>query len=192
MTRSTRIALTLTAIICAAIVAAVAATAASAGGSAASALLAPPGNVYTCSWIAEHPAAAAAAGVTCDPAVFFMETGPASQVGAAQIDDGPTLTASPDSLCNHIPGGGVLVGKGVYAWSNYEYTDYWNFFGVQSPYNYEWYLQKLDGTNQYHGSYSSPPDPDPLHEKSNLGFTNRRFGGHNLSSTAQEWYVCHA
>jgi hypothetical protein len=184
VTRFTRIARTLTAIICAAIVAGVAAVSASAGGSA------PPGDVYTCSWISEHSAAAAAAGVTCDPVVFFMETGPASQVGAAQVDDGPTITASPDNLCNWIPAQPTLVGQGVYAWSNYEYADYWNFKAYSSPYNYEWYLQKLDGTNQYYGSYSGS-GTDPIHEKSNLGYTNRRFGGHNLSSTPTHWYVCH-
>lgn len=186
MTRFTRIARALTAITCATVVAAVAAVSASAGGSAGT----PPGDVYTCSWISQHPAEAAAAGVTCDPVVFFMETGPASQVGAAPVDDGPTITASPDNLCNWIPAQPTLVGQGVYAWSNYEYADYWNFAAYSSPYNYEWYLQKLDGTNQYHGSYSGS-GIDSVHEKSNLGFTNRRFGGHNLSSTPTHWYVCH-
>lgn len=156
MTRFTRIARTLTAIICAAIVAAATAVSASAGSSAASARLTPPGDVYTCSWISQHPAEAATAGVTCDPVVFFMETGPASQVGAAQVDDGPATMTATGNLCNWIPASPTLVGQGVYAWSNYEYADYWNFAAYSSPYNYEWYLQKLDGQTSTTGATQAP------------------------------------
>jgi hypothetical protein len=118
-----------------------------------------------------------------------METGAAAQVGTTQVDASPTTVTATGNLCNYIPASGK-VGQGVYAWSNYEYADYWNFSDYSSPYNYEWYLQKLDGTNQYHDSYSGSGF-DSIHEEKNLGYTNRRWGGHNLSSTAAYWYVCH-
>src|SRR5689334_15172084 len=82
----------------------------------------PPHGIYTCSWVASHPAAAADARVTCDPAVFFSAQPNAAEAGTATGLGDLAPPALPDANgCQPVPNDGGRVGKGVYAWSTYEY-----------------------------------------------------------------------
>ncbi|TML59864.1 MAG: hypothetical protein E6G22_12380, partial [Actinobacteria bacterium] len=69
----------------------------------------PPGGVWTCDYIAAHPAAASAALVSCNGSVPAGATATSS----------PLLPASGDFLdvppCKYVPLGGGKVGTGVYA-----------------------------------------------------------------------------
>lgn len=89
----------------------------------------PPGGVFTCEWIAAHPAAAAAARVTCDPATFFAATATAISAPATPLSQG----------CASVPSSGN-VGQGVFAWSSYEYSTFWGWYAFNSPADYTWYV----------------------------------------------------
>lgn len=147
---------------------------------AAAAPPAPPNGVYTCDWIAHNPAAAMEAHVTCDPATFF-----------AALAAPPTTTeaaATPQTatqVCPYVPNG-YRVGKGVFAWSDYYNTTYWQWRGIYSPANYTWYIQGLDGLNYVHGdNYDTS-----WHQQSGLLYYTYRWGAQNHSDTAQQWQTC--
>ncbi len=152
---------------------------AAATGSAVSAL--PPNGVYTCSWIAAHPAAAAQARVTCDPSGALAASG-AMPAGSA--------VATPDSIdasgCQTIPSPTTRVGKGVWAWTLYEYAGSWAWISNYSPAWYTWYLQKTDGTNYAHGEIL-----DAGYHSLGVASNVYRWGAQNHSSTAEQWYVCY-
>jgi hypothetical protein len=146
----------------------------------------PPKGIYTCDWIAAHPAAAAAARVTCDAAVF--SSGLSSQAGAPT--GSASTPATPDTIdangCQHVPNGGGRVGKGVFAWSTYEYSNQWAFNGFYSPSYYTFYIQRTDGTNAVYG-----PITDTQVHSIGLGANVYRWGAQNHSDTAQNWYACY-
>jgi len=150
-------------------------TSAAAGRSAAF----PPNGVYTCDWIAAHPAAASAARVTCDPAVF-----------SAAMSSPLSGAASPDSLlstgCQPVPNGGGNVGQGVFAWSTYEYAHVWQIKGNNSPSDYTWYVKKTDGTTQAWNTES-----DTATHTVGVPFNVYRMGAQNHSGTPQNWTVCY-
>jgi hypothetical protein len=108
----------------------------------------PPGGVYTCSWIASHPDAAAQAGVTCSRT-------PPPDISAL------TQLVSPMSWgCNRLPASGY-IGQGVYAWNtewhNVSSTNpnskiYWL---LGSPIDYTWYMKRsIDNYSWALGRYS--------------------------------------
>lgn len=142
----------------------------------------PPNDVYTCDWIARHPAAAAAAQVTCDPN--------ARPPAGSSVFSSP-IGASPASIeaqgCQWVPNGGAKVGQGVFAWSQFEYSNYWNYsvYADSSP-NYTWYLQRPDGTNYTHGTVTD----FSVH---NVGVpaNNYRWGAQNHSAVPAHWYACY-
>lgn len=150
-----------------------------ASSSSAAAPATPPNGIYTCDWIAHNPAAAAQAHVTCDPAVFF-----------AAMAAPPTLAeiAAPQTslqVCPYVPNG-YRVGKGVFAWSDYYSTTYWQWRGLYSPANYTWYIQGYDGLNYVHGdNYDTS-----WHEQTGLMSYTYRWGAQNHSDTAQQWQTC--
>lgn len=168
------------------VVAVAAAVAASIGVSTAAAgraaaVASPPNGIYTCAWIAAHPAAAAQARVTCDPSVFN-----AAQAGALAS---PTAPAGPDTIdangCQPVPNGGGRVGKGVFAWSTYEYANQWVWSANYGPAYYTWYLKKTDNTTYAYGLNSDTNTHD-IGVPANI----YRWGAQNHSATAQAWYVC--
>ena len=103
----------------------------------------PPGGVYTCAWIAQHPVEAAQAAVSCN--------GQAPPIVAGMV--APTFVAGPlGEVCQRIPSSNA-VGKGVFAWTpSYYYSYQWYINGYLtqggSP-NYTWYVQNQGGTNVF-------------------------------------------
>lgn len=96
--------------------------------------------VLTCSWIADHPAAAAAQlRVTCDEATFLAAT-------VLPFAPLTTLTVTPLLTNTDVPVG-HHVGKGVFAWSDYGYTDYYTYSAYESPAYYTAYVQQTNGVN---------------------------------------------
>jgi hypothetical protein len=143
----------------------------------------PPNGIYTCGWIAANPAAAAQTRVTCDAAVF--------SAGLSSQSSAPTGSAlTPNTIdangCQHVPNGGGRVGKGVFAWSTYEYSNQWAFNGFYSPSYYTFYIQRTDGTNAVFG-----PITDTQVHSLGLGANVYRWGAQNHSDTAQNWYACY-
>lgn len=139
----------------------------------------PPNDIYTCDWIAAHPAAAIQAAVTCDPSVFFA----ASESLALATAPG----AGPDANgCQPVPNNGSRVGQGVFAWSTYEYANDWVFYGNYSPADYTYYIQKTDGTNVVQQRIT-----DVIAHEIGVQANIYRWGAQNHSSTAQSWEVCY-
>jgi hypothetical protein len=138
----------------------------------------PPNGVYTCDWIAAHPAAAAAARVTCDPVVF--------SAGMSALDT--MAPATPDANgCQPVPAGGGRVGKGVWAWlSTYEYANVWQWVGHYSPSWYTWYIKKTNGTTQVWGE-----NYDTSAHSVGVPSNVYTWGAQNHSDTAQNWTVCY-
>jgi len=156
---------------------------AAAAGHAASGGHLPPGGVYTCAWIAGHPADAAAASVSCD-----------SQPPPIVPDGSGTSLARrnsllPDSMevCGSLPAGGGKVGKGVWAWTpEYHYSNYWDIgIATAAPY-YTWYIQKVDGTNVYNQTVT-----DSAIHSHFLASNYYRGGAQNHSSTAANCGICY-
>lgn len=146
----------------------------------------PPHGIYTCDWIAAHPAEAAQARVTCDASVFFagLSSQGTTPAGTASVPNTPdTIDANG---CQHVPNGGGRVGKGVFAWSTYEYSNQWAFNGFYSPSYYTFYIQRTDGTNAVYG-----PITDTQVHSLGLGANVYRWGAQNHSDTAQNWYACY-
>jgi hypothetical protein len=104
----------------------------------------PPNGVYTCGWIATHPAAAARARVTCDASVFFSAMRQSPPIAGSVV----TALASPDTIdstgCWDIPEDGSRISPGVYAWSSWEYANRWSWAAHYGPpVDYTWYIQKV-------------------------------------------------
>jgi hypothetical protein len=143
----------------------------------------PPGGVYTCAWIAAHPAEAAAASVSCSPQAPPVIPD-ASETTSIRLN--PLL---PDSTeyCGTIPAGGGKVGKGVWAWTpEYHYSNYWDIAALTANPYYTWYIQKVDGTNVYNQTVTD----SAIHSHS-LASNNYRGGAQNHSTTAANWSICH-
>lgn len=132
----------------------------------------PPGGVYTCEWIADHPVEAAIAMVSCSP------TPPSRPFGFAPL-------ASPETYahCHRIPTEGN-VGHNVFAWSHYEYASYYDINSNSAGY-YTWYVQKTDGTVSWSQTYT-----DLLVHIKILGGNTRRSGAQNLSYFPDNWSTC--
>ncbi len=83
-----------------------------------------------------------------------------------------------------MPSGG-RVGQGVFAWSTYQYSTSWGWYGLYSPANYTWYLQKSGEVTYAWGNV----DNTNIHS---LGVPANiyRWGAQNHSSVAQQWLVC--
>lgn len=147
----------------------------------------PPNGIYTCAWISANPAAALQAHVTCDPATFFAAMAgklPGEPAPSAQVRR-LALARRASTVCPFVPNG-YRVGQGVFAWSDYFLTTYFNWWGTYSPADYTWYIQETDGTNIVHGN-----DYDTsLHSQNGLANLYYRWGAQNHSSTAQEWQIC--
>lgn len=137
----------------------------------------PPNGVYTCDWIAAHPAAAAQAGVTCDPSIFF------AAASARPAAGGPPITPLSQG-CVYLPSSPTRAGQGVFAWSSYQYSTYWGWYGIYSPADYTWYVQTSGGTYAYGNVYDT--NSYYLGVPANI----YRWGAQNHSSTAQQWFVC--
>jgi hypothetical protein len=137
----------------------------------------PPDGVYTCSWIADHRAAAKRAGVSCDPADFFS----GQHVSARE----PGSVTALSQGCTNVPVGGGRVGQGVFAWTTYQYSNKWGWYGRYSPAYYTYYLQK-SGNVTYTWGQIFDTGSYILGAPSNI----YRWGAQNHSSTPQSWYVC--
>jgi hypothetical protein len=106
------------------------------------------------------------------------------------------ILASPDSIesngCWDIPEGGGVISPGVYAWSSWEYANYWTWYAKQAPngpIDYTWYIQTTPNygrvTDLGHGDVGHGPI------QYSTG-NNRRIGFQNHTYPAQNWYHCHA
>lgn len=100
----------------------------------------PPNGVWTCGYIAKHPAEAAAAFVSCD------QRGPVTVPGVAPVD----ASLSTLSPCGRVPASGG-VSQGVYAWTqNYHYFNYFSYSPAVIQL-FTWYVQKQNGSNVSRG-----------------------------------------
>lgn len=144
--------------------------------------LRPPDGVYTCSWIAEHLVEAAKARVSCDRREFIA-TGK------------PTLAFARGSFIPVETGDGWVpgptenekVGKGVFAWTSYKYTNWWAWYAwVLGANDYTWYIQKPGNITKAYGRvfndslYFTPP---------NFGANNHRWGAQNHYPGPRNWRV---
>jgi hypothetical protein len=143
----------------------------------------PPHNVYTCNWIAHHPIAARRALVTCRarPPVVL----PAA---ITQLTTFTPFTATAQG-CTFVPLNGGYIGNGVFAWTNYEYSNYWNWSPQKGspPSDYTWYLQNTNGVN-----YAYHRETDSGLHAINTTANNRRWGVQNHRAVAGNWYACYA
>lgn len=142
----------------------------------------PPNGVYTCIWIAAHPSDAALAGVSCSPVAPPVVPGAFGAFIAA-----PAAPLVSGEVCLSIPGSGK-VGMGVFAWTPaYYYSNYWDIDTNDTPPNYTWYIQKIDGTNVWAESETD------IQIHSHMPAANDyRGGAQNHSGTATSWRICHA
>jgi hypothetical protein len=144
--------------------------------------LAPPGNVFTCDWIAEHPNEAARARVSCDGGPFMPAPSPTRAVRTRAY----RLFSPLDVGCGHVPNSGK-VGQGVFAWTTYKYTNYWDWNAVTfDPTNYTWYIQKPGNITVRYGTIYD----GGLYHAYSLPNNNHRWGAQNHTSTPLNWYVC--
>lgn len=144
--------------------------------------LSPPGNVYTCPWIAEHPREAELARVSCDPGNFMKIGRPTFALALdsfAPFDSGSAWVPGPSA--------NEKVGQGVFAWTSYKYTNYWGWYAwVQSSNDYTWYIQKPGNITKAYGRvfdngfYETPP---------NFGANNHRWGAQNHANGPRNWAV---
>jgi len=148
---------------------------------AAAPWLLPASGVFTCDWIAAHVTAAAHWLVTCDPSAL-------AAVDSMNAASGMNAGASPlTNDCQFVPASGY-VGKGVYAWSTYEYANFWQWFPHTNPNGepvaYTWYIQLTNGTNYIHG----------FQDQTSVGVPANiyRFGAQNNGDYATEWDVCYS
>ena len=175
------IAFSITALVMVAVLSAGKVSRAQAGGSGAL----PPNGVYTCDWIATHPAAAVRAGVTCSP----IPPPVVSDALVTPVDPSAAGRSGVHALsttCYSLPAVGA-VGKGVFAWSSgYPYTSYWDINVETSPPDYTWYIQNAGGTNVYNEHVLDLG----VHSKT-LGYNYYRLGAQNHSDTPAWWTFCH-
>lgn len=130
----------------------------------------PKNGVWTCGYIATHPAEAAAALVSCDP------RGPVTVPGSDPV-------FSPLTPCARAPASGD-VSQGVFAWTGYTYFNYFSYSpGVVQLFTY--YVQKQDGTNVQSGQ-DTQTNSHPV----NVGANNYRLGAQNNGSHVQHWTFC--
>lgn len=157
---------------------------ASKGSLASNDPLRPPGNVYTCPWIAEHPVEAAQARVTCDPGFFTPTPFPSP----AFTYDSMTPQASG---CSYQPPSG-WIGQGVFTWTSFKYTNWWQWY-EELPLNpndpthdYTWYVQRQNGTTH---SYDRVFD-GATHGTGVIGANNYRWGAQNHVDSIRRYFVC--
>jgi hypothetical protein len=146
----------------------------------------PPNGVYTCDWIAAHSAEALQAGVTCDAAVFFSAMSSPIAGPASAIVVSPNVIDSSD--CWDVPENGTRIGPGVFTWSSWEYSHYWNWYPYYGPpFDYTWYIQKPGPTTV---KYDRVTDGG-VHEWTLAASNNYRWGAQNHTNPAQSFSVCH-
>jgi hypothetical protein len=135
----------------------------------------PPNGVYTCAWIAAHPAEAAQARVTCDPSVF-------STAMSSPLD---TIDSNG---CWDVPDYPNRISPGVYAWSAWEYSNQWSWYPHWGPpVDYTYYIQKPGPTTVLYQRFT-----DTGAHSIGLGAYNTyRWGAQNHTYPSQSWYVCH-
>lgn len=138
--------------------------------------LLPPDGVYTCAWIAENPTAAAAAQVTCDPAVFSARMASLSAPSGSE--------ALMDSGSQYLPSASTRAGQGVFVWTSYKYVTSWSWYGIFGDPYYTWYIQKT-GDQTY--TYGPVIDTD-VHQQG-VPANIYRWGAQNHSSVPQRWFV---
>lgn len=138
----------------------------------------PPNGVWTCRYIAAHPAQAAAASVSCDP------RGPVrarARARAPRVLAFTPLTAL--SPCARVPASGA-VSRGVYAWGNFQYFNYFSYSPAVLEY-FTYYVQKMNGTNvQWGTDYQTNSHPV------SVGSNYYRWGAQNNGDYVQSWVWC--
>ena len=138
--------------------------------------LMPPGNVYTCPWIAAHPVEAAEARVSCDSGLFEEVGSPTTALfGSFAPAGGPIW----------VPASGY-VGQGVFAWSAYKYSNYWEWYAEASfPNDYTWYVQKPGDITKVFGRIFD----DLPHNSGVISANNHRWGAQNHIDGPRRWRV---
>jgi hypothetical protein len=142
--------------------------------------LMPPGNVYTCPWIAAHPVEAELAQVSCDPGDFMSSSLPASALAGdsfSPLEDGE----------GWVPSSGY-IGQGVFAWTSYKYTVYWAWFPDVSfsTWDYTWYVQKPGNITKVFGHIV---DAGVSHNSGIISANNHRWGVQNHVDGPRRWYL---
>jgi hypothetical protein len=136
----------------------------------------PPGGVWTCAYIAAHPAEAAAALVSCDA------RGPVTVPGVT-----PAVTSSVNAAatpCARVPASGD-VSQGVFAWmQSYPYFNYFSYSpSVTQLFTY--YVQKQNGQNVQSGQ-DTQTNSHPV----SVGANYYRLGAQNNAPVFQHWVFC--
>lgn len=148
--------------------------------------LQPADGVFTCDWIAAHPAAASHWLVSCGDvsANAASTTDPTS----ASINGGVTPFTTG---CQWIPSSTTYIGMGVYAWTSYVTAGNWDWTGSTNPaggpYLYHWYLQKADGSN-----YAQHADTTVGSGSIGAPSASYRWGAQNEWNPAVHWQVCYS
>lgn len=102
-----------------------------------------------------------------------MATAP--QVGTFSFSEG----------CQFVPSSGT-VGKGVFAWSTYQYSTNWRWFGwLGDPAHYTWSIQTSGGA-----TYTWGTAYDANNWNINVPANIYHWGAQNHHDKAQQWYVC--
>lgn len=147
--------------------------------------LRPPGNVYTCPWIAEHPVEAAQARVSCDPGEF-MKTGRPSLAQVfgsfSPLEDGSAWVPGPHDY--------EKIGQGVFSWTSYKYTNWWGWYGwgpQTMSFYYTWYVQKPGNITKVYGSINDWGGLNYTHDTGIITANNHRWGVQNHTSGARNW-----
>jgi hypothetical protein len=147
--------------------------------------LQPASGVFTCEWIAAHPAAAAHWLVGCGDTPVV-----ASAIATPMTPLAPGGFSTQATLCQWIPSATTYVGNGVFTWTTYEYATSWKWTGSTLPsggtYYYHWYLQTSGNVTYAHdqttfgsGSVGGPGQP-------------YRWGAQNQWVDAVHWQVCYS
>jgi hypothetical protein len=144
----------------------------------------PPKGIWTCDYIASHPIEAAAALVSCDGLVPAAAPGmnPAASVDAGVAPAGPDYTDAPP--CKYVPLGGGYVSKGVFAWSDLHYFNYFSYSPAVIE-SFTYYIQKTNGVNVQWGD-----DSVTNSHYVSVGFNYYYWGAQNHGDAVQRWYFC--
>ena len=141
----------------------------------------PPGGVWTCDYIAAHPAEAAAALVSCDGSIPAGASAGSVASSALSPTSGDFLDVPP---CKYVPLGGGYVSPGVYAWSDLHYLDTFSY-SPQTIQWFHWWLERQDGSAAMQG------DDNVTNSHTNPGGYNYFYwGARNDGTTVQRWYYC--
>lgn len=143
--------------------------------------LLPPNGVFTCSWIAAHPAAATAFAVSCSP---DMQNAGADPATVATIQ-GQIARALGRSLASQgdvrVPAAGA-ISHGVYAATSAQYSVRWGWTDASQSETFYWYVKRNDDSIRDSGFSLGGGGGT-----TNLGANNYHWQVYNDGADPQYW-----